>query len=118
MHVREREKELRPRGVRELRPLVAERQDAQAARVYDRLAFVRVERADGVQDRAAGLYALGRRAEQGQLELGQRSRAPTEIRPLREDAQAGARWVHEGAVEAVKLGRERGAIRLDDSDVG
>ena len=54
MHVRQREQELRAPRVAELRPLVAERLDREAGRVDDRLVLVGVQRADRVDDRAAG----------------------------------------------------------------
>ena len=67
---------------------------AQAARVDDRLALVRVQGADRVEDRAAGAHALGGGAEERELEVWQRAsrasggraagrgrRAPSTARP-------------------------------------
>src|SRR5262249_47302524 len=116
--VREREQELRPRRMREGRPLVAEWHDGEAARVHDRLALVGVQRADGVEDRAAGANPLGGGAKQRELKVGQRGRAPAEIGALREDAETRAWRVDERPVEAAELLRQRGPVRLDDRDVG
>ena len=76
------------------------------------------ERADGVDDRPAGPHALGGGAEERELELRERRRAPAQVGPLREDAETRARRVDERAVEAVELRRQRRPVRLDDRDVG
>ena len=55
------------------------------------------------------------RAEERELEVGKRRRAPAEVGPLCEDAEAGAGRIDERAVEAVELGRQRGPVRLDDA---
>jgi hypothetical protein len=59
MPVRRRQQELRTLRVRELRPLRAEVVGVEAGRVDDRLVLVGVERADGVDDRAAAARSLG-----------------------------------------------------------
>src|SRR5712692_6190554 len=74
--MRQREQELRTIRMDELRPFVPERQDAEAARLDHRLVLVRVDRADGVDDRPSGTDALSRRAEERELQLRQRLRAP------------------------------------------
>ena len=117
VHVRQREQELGPARMPELRPFVAERQDAQAARLDDRLVLVRVHGTDGVDDRAARADALRGRAQQRELELRQRARAPAQVGPLREHAGPRARRVDERPVEAGELGRQLGAVRLDDRHV-
>src|SRR5439155_3498017 len=71
----------------------------------------------GVDDRPAGPNALGGGAEQAELELGQRTGAPTEVGAAREDAEARARGVDKRAVVAGQLGRQREPVRLDDRDV-
>ena len=55
-----------------MRPLGAEVLDREAGRVDDRLVLVGVQRADRVDDRAAGLHALRRGPQQRELELRQR----------------------------------------------
>src|SRR5262249_21734624 len=45
-------------------------------------------------------------------------RAPTKVGPLGKDAEARARRVDEGAVEAVELRRQRRCVGLDHRDVG
>ena len=92
--------------------------DLEPGGVDHRLALVGVQRADGVDDRAARLHALGRGAEERELQVGQRLRAPAEIGSAVEDAEAGARRVHERAVEALKLVRELEGVGVDDADVG
>ena len=67
--MRQRQQELRPARMAERRPLVAERQHLEPRGVDDRLVLVRVHRADRVDDRAAGPHALGRRAQQLELQL-------------------------------------------------
>ena len=54
-----------------------------------------------------GPHALGRRAQQLELELGQRLRAPAQVGPRGEHAEPGARRVDERAVEARQLRRQR-----------
>ena len=87
------------RRMPELRPAL-DRLDLEPRRVDDGLGLVRVERADGVDDRAAGADALGRRPQQLELELRQRVRAPAQVGARGEDAEAGAGRVDERAVEA------------------
>ncbi len=66
----------RPR-VSELRPLVGEaRVDLEPGRVDDGLRLVGVDRAHRVDDRPAGSHALGRCAEELELELRKRLGAP------------------------------------------
>ena len=69
-------------------------------RVDDRLVLVGVQRADRVDDRPARPHALGGRAQQRELELRQRLRAPAQVGPAGEHAEAGAGRVDERAVEA------------------
>ena len=109
-----REQELRPRRVRVLRPLGAERLDGQAERVDDRLVLVGVQRADGVDDRPAGLRPLGGRPQQLELQLGQRLRAPAEVGTAREHAEARARRVDERAVEAASSSSRTSAVTTRD----
>src|SRR5437763_4989551 len=118
MDVRQREEELRPGRMYERWPLIVKRQDGEPARVDDGLALVGVERADGVNDRAAGPHSFGGGAEERELELGKRRRAPAEVGPLGEDAEARARGVDESAVEADELRRKGCSVRLYDRDVG
>ena len=100
--------------MRVLRPLVAERLDLEPGGVDDGLVLVGVQRADRVDDRAARLRALGRGAQQLELQLGQRARAPAQVGTPREHAEPRARRVDERTVEArlVELaqvgGRRRG----------
>src|SRR5258708_39658938 len=100
MDLRQREQELGPPRMGELRPLLPERLHAETARVDDRLVLVGVDRANRVEDRPARTNAFRRRAEQGELELRQRLRTPAKIGALREDAEARARGVDKRAVEA------------------
>ena len=74
--MRQREQELRTIRVDELRPFVAERHDVEAARLDHRLVLVRVDRADGVDDRPSGADALSSRAKKRELQLRQRLRVP------------------------------------------
>ena len=80
----------------------------EAARLDDGLVLVGVDRADRVDDRPAGPDALGRGAQQRELQLGQRLRAPAQVGPAREHAEPRARRVDERAVEA---GRAPAAAR-------
>ena len=91
--------------------------DFEPARIHDPLVLVGVDRADRVDDRAAGRNALGGGAEQRELQLGQRLRAPPQVGPLRHDAEAGARGVDERTVEAVEPRWQLRAVGLDDGDV-
>jgi hypothetical protein len=104
--------------VRELRPLVTDRLDAQAARVHDVLVLGGRDRADGVRDRSVRLHPLGRYAQQLELELGQRLRPPTEVRARCQDAEPRARRVDEHAVEAGQLCRELAGVGVHHRDVG
>src|SRR5579862_9463312 len=113
--VRHRQEELRTCRVRVLRPLVAERLDGEPRRVDDGTVLVRVERADGVDDRSARNHTLRRGPEQLELKLGQRLRAPAQIGPAGEHAETGARRVDERAVEPPLV--ERTDVGLDDADV-
>ncbi len=79
MPVWEREQKLRPARMAEGRPLVGERQDLEAARVDDLLVLGCVDRADRVDDRAARPEALGRGADERELQLGERARAPAQV---------------------------------------
>src|SRR5205823_6528640 len=110
-----REQELGPRRVLVLRPLAAERLDLEAGRIDDGLVLVRVEGAHGVDDRAAGLRPLRRRADQLQLQLGERLGAPAQIGSAGQHAEARARRVDERAVEAL-LG-ELAHVGVDDAHV-
>ena len=111
MDVRQREEELRPGRMHERGPLIVKRQDGEPARVDDGLALVGVERADGVDDRAAGPHSFGGGAEERELELGKRRRAPAEVGPLGQDAEARARGVDESAVEADELRRKGSSVQ-------
>jgi len=115
--VRQREQELRPRRVTERRPLGAEILGLEAGRVHDGLALVRIQRADRVDDRAPRLHPLGRRAQQGELQVWERLRAPAEIRAPVEDAEAGAGRVHERTVETLKSVGQLERVRVHDTDV-
>src|ERR1039458_1830430 len=72
----------------------------------DRLVLVGIDRADGVDDRPAGLHPRRRGAQERELEFRERGRTPAQIGSLPEDAEAGAGRVDEGPVEAVELGRQ------------
>ena len=100
----------------ELRPFL-DRIDREAGGVDHRLGLVGVDRADRVDDRAAGPSALGRRAEEVELKLGERRRAPAQVGPRSEDSQARARRVDEGPVEAGQLRRQREPVGVDDAHV-
>ena len=100
----------------ELRPLL-DRLDREPGGVDHRLGLVGVDRADGVDDRAAGPHALGGGAQQLELELGQRLRAPAQVGPRREHAEPRARRVDERAVEAGQLGRQRAPVGAGRPDV-
>src|SRR5215467_9677267 len=116
--VRERLQELGPRSVAEARPLLAERGvDVEAGSVDDRLALVAIDRAHGVDDLPAGTHPFGRGEQELELELRKRLRAPAQVRPLVEHAEARARRVDECAVETGKLGRKRPAVGVDDANV-
>jgi len=115
--VRQRLQEARVARVRELRPFLAERKHAEAARLDDAERLLGVDRADRVDERSAGPDPFGRRAKQRELELRQRLGPPAEIGPLGEDAETRARSVDERAVEPEKLGRQRRAVGLDDGHV-
>ena len=62
-----------------------------------------------------GLRALGGGAQQLELQLGQRPRAPAQVGTAREHAEAGARRVDERAVEADLV--ELAQVGRDDADV-
>src|SRR5262249_60377400 len=94
-----REEELGPFRVRERRPLVAERLRLEAGRVDDRLVLVRVQRADGVDNRAAGAGALGSGPEQLELEPRQGGRVPAEVGAGGKGAAAPAPRAREGTGE-------------------
>ena len=72
----------------------------EAGGLDDRLVLVRVQRANGEERPSRRLHALCGRAKQRELELGQRLRAPAQVGAAGEDAEARARRVDEGAVEA------------------
>ena len=93
------------------------RVDLEPGRVDDGLRLVGVDRADRVDDRPARPHALGRGAQQLELELGQRLGAPAQVRPPVQDAEPRARCVDERAVEADQLGRKRAAVGDDDAHV-
>ena len=116
MDVRQRLEELRAASVAELRPPL-DRFDLEPRRVDHRLGLVRIDGANGIDDRAAGAHPLRGRAQQLQLQLRQRARPPAEIGTRREHAEAGARCVDERPVESRQLGRERTPVRVDDGDV-
>src|SRR5437764_6342015 len=78
VHVRQREQELRPPRMPELRPLVAERHGLQPGCVDDVLVLFGVDRAHGVEDRSARLDAVGGDAQELLLELRERARAPAQ----------------------------------------
>src|SRR4051812_43593143 len=92
-----------------------DRLDLEAGGVDDGFVLVRVDRAYGVDDRAARADALGRGAQELELQLGQRAGAPAQVRAAREDAGAGAGRVEQGAVEAGLV--ERARVGVDDADV-
>src|SRR5471032_1678168 len=110
-----REQKLGPLGVRVLRPFLTERVDLEARGVDDGLILVGVQRADRVDDRPARLHPLRRRAQELELELGQRARAPAQVGPPRQHAKARAGRVNECAVEATLV--ELAHVRLHDADV-
>src|SRR5205823_12286176 len=87
--IREGEQDLGTARMDALRPFLSERNNAQPAGLDHRLVLVRVHRADGVEDRPARPDALGRRTEELELELGQRPRAPAQVRPRGEHAETG-----------------------------
>ncbi len=64
-----------------LRPLLSQGLDLEPALLDDLLVLGRGDRADRVRDGAAGPYALGRDAQQVELELGQRLGPPAEVGP-------------------------------------
>src|SRR6266508_294220 len=97
--MRQGEKKLRPARVLELRPLVSERLDAKTRGVDDGFVLLRVDRANRVDDRAAGTDAFGGDAQKLELQLWERPCAPTEIGTAREHAEARAGRVDEHAVE-------------------
>ena len=101
--------------MRELGPLLAERLRFEPEGVDDRFVLVCVERADGVEDRAARARALGGGAQQPELQLGQRLRAPAQVGPAVEHAEAGARRVDERAIEARRV--ELAHVGIDDAHV-
>src|SRR5919201_3513824 len=101
----------------ELRPLVRQWYAFEPACFDDGLVFVRVDRADGVDDRSPRPHAFGRSAQQLELQLWQRLRTPAEVRALREHAEAGTRRVDECAIEGGELGRQIASVGIDDRDV-
>ena len=112
--VRQREQELRAARVANCGHSSPSGATSRPARVDDRLVLVGVDRADGVDDRPARPHALGGRAEERELELRQRLRAPAQVGALREHAEARARGVDERPVEAGQLGRQRRRVGVDD----
>ena len=85
--------------------------------VDDGLRLVGVDRADRVDDRAAGPDAVGRRPQELELQLGQRLGAPAQVGARCENAETGTGRVDERAVEARQLGRQRAAVGVDDTHV-
>src|SRR3954467_12172986 len=116
--VRQREQELGPDGMRELRPLPAPGVGLEAVPVDDRLVLVRVDRADRVDDRAARSHALGGNAQQIPLQLGKWLAPPAQVGPRGEHAQPRAWGVDEHAVELTEAFRKRERVRVDDAYVG
>src|SRR5439155_12976253 len=104
--VRQGEEELRQAWMGVLRPFAAQRLDLETAGFDHRLVLVGVHRANGIDDRPAGPDPARSGAEQLELELGQRRRAPAKVGPLREDAEARAGGVDESPVEALELRRQ------------
>ena len=89
----------------ELRPLVAEWLDAQAGRVDDALRLFGIDRADGVEDRAARLDACGRDPQQLLLQVRKRLSAPAQVWTRGEDTESGARRVDQYPLESRQLRR-------------
>src|SRR5437868_14529952 len=108
--MRQREQEPRVTGMGEPPPFVTERLDVEAAGGDDRLVLVPIDGANGVDQRSAAAEAFRGAAYERQLEVGKRLRTPAEVRPLREHAEAGARGVHERAVEVGELRRQSRAV--------
>src|SRR5919106_4276773 len=101
--MREREKALGAPRMAKVRPAGAEIVERKPERGGDVLVLGRVNRADGVGDRAARSDALDGRAQEAELELRERLRPPTQVWPRVEHAQAGAGRVHERPVELTEL---------------
>src|SRR5262249_50270780 len=114
VHVRQREEELGPLGVAELRPLGSELLRLEARRVDDGLVLVGVDRANLGDDDAARPDALRRGSQERELELRKRSCAPAQVGAAGEDTETRAGRVDERAVEARELRREGERVGLYD----
>src|SRR5262249_46556281 len=102
----------------ELRPFLGQGAvDREPGRIDDGLGLISVDRADGVDDRAARPHSLGSSTEQPELQDRQRLGAPAEIGPAVQDTEARAGGVDERTVEAVELRGQLTAVRDDDADV-
>src|SRR6266540_1415224 len=78
--VRQGEEELGAAGMAELGPRLAEgRVRLETRRVHEILVLGRIDRADRVKERAAGLHALCRRMQESELQLGERLGAPAQV---------------------------------------
>src|SRR5215510_11744487 len=99
MAVRQRLEELRAPAMPEDRPLATEVFGLETRGVDDRLALVRVDRADGIDDDAVAPHPLRGDTKEPRLELRERMGAPAQIGPLGEDAEPRAQRVDEHLVE-------------------
>src|SRR5207237_1907376 len=104
MAMRQREQELGPAEVAELRPLVSQRLDDEPGGIHDGLVFGRVDRADRVDDRSAWPDSFCGGTQERKLEVGKRLGAPAQVGSRRKHTEAGAGSVDEGAVEAGQIG--------------
>src|SRR5579864_3726278 len=91
--VRQRQQELRPPRVCELRPLATERLRLETRRIDHCFVLVGVDRADRVDDPPARTNALRRGPQQLELQLGQRLCTPAQIRASGEHSEARARRI-------------------------
>ena len=105
------------RGVAELWPLFRERRiDLEPGGVDDRFGLVRVDRADGVDDRPAGTHALRSCSKELELQVGERFGSPAKIGPAVEDAEPRARRVDQRSVEPGQSRRKLPSVGDDDAD--
>ena len=118
MDVRQRQQELRPARVAELGPLGAEVVAARGRSASTTSSFsAAVDRADRVDDRAARPHALGGGAQQRELQLRQRLRAPAQVGPRREDAEPEQGASTSARSKPVELRRELERVGVHDRDV-
>src|SRR5258707_765963 len=111
--MRQGEQKLWQAGMRVLGPLVPQWQHLETARLDDCLVFLGVDRADRVDDRPTRTHPLGGRAQERQLEFGERGRAPAQIGSLSEDPETGAGRIDESTIEALEIERELRSVGFD-----